>query len=172
MKRTYKCNSAAWYHETVLASILWSIAPSDIFKVFSCRSKSIVQYYGAQLPIHTLNYWTELSGVLFFLVIGVLVCSFAHRRSVAVLCMLFKIKPMLPLNGALPFPNMCMLARVTRGALVAHRHSFAPPRCRTSQERRTFVLLSVSLWNDLNYPVSDGVGQTCFKHRANALSFA
>ena len=67
--------------------------------------------------------------------------------------MLFKIKsnPMHPLSGALPLPYVP--ARVTRGALVAHTHSFAPPRCRTSQYCRTFVLLSVSLstlWNDLS----------------------
>ena len=45
-------------------------------------------------------------------------------------------------------------ARVTRGALVAHRHSFAPPiaRCKTSQYRRSIVPLSVSLWNDLSDP--------------------
>ena len=35
----------------------------------------------------------------------------------------------------LPYVPAC----VTRGALVAHRHSFAPPRCRISQYRRTFV---------------------------------
>ena len=42
--------------------------------------------------------------------------------------MLFKIKsnPMHPLSGALPLP--VVPARVTSGALVAHRHSFAPPR--------------------------------------------
>ena len=51
-----------------------------------------------------------------------------------------------------------MPARVTRGALVAHRHSFASPRCRTSQYRRTSVPLSVSLWNDLSDPVFDAVG--------------
>ena len=50
-----------------------------------------------------------------------------------------------------------MPARVTRGALVAHRHSFANPRCRTSQYRRTFVPISVSLWNDLSDPVFDGM---------------
>ena len=45
--------------------------------------------------------------------------------------MLFKIKsnPMHPLSGALPLPYVP--ARVTRGALVSHRHSFVPPRCRT-----------------------------------------
>ena len=54
---------------------------------------------------------------------------------------------MHPLSGALPLSYVP--ARVTRGALVAHRHSFAPPRCRTSQYRITFVPISVSLWNDL-----------------------
>ena len=63
----------------------------------------------------------------------------AHRRSVAELCMLFKINsnPMHPLSGALSLPYVP--ARVTRGALVAHRHSFAASRCRTSHYRRTFV---------------------------------
>ena len=75
---------------------------------------------------------------------GVLDCNLAHRRSVAELCMIFKIysNPMHPLSAALPLPYVP--ARVTRGALVAHRHSFAPPRCRTSQYRRTFVPPSVS----------------------------
>ena len=93
-----------------------------------------------------------------FLAGGVLDCNLAHHRSVVELCMLFKIKsnPIHPLSGALPLPYVP--ARVTRGALVAHRHSFAPPRCMISQYRRTFVPLSVSLWNDLSDPVFDGVG--------------
>ena len=76
---------------------------------------------------------------------GVLECNHAHRQSVAELCMRFKTKsnPMHPLSGAVPLPYVP--ARVTRGALVAHRHSFAPNRCRISQYRRTFVPLSVSL---------------------------
>ena len=69
---------------------------------------------------------------------------------------------MHPLSGALPLP-----AHVTRGALVDHRHSLAPPRCRTSQYRRTFVPLSVSLRNDLSDPVFDGVGLAGFKSRVN-----
>ena len=54
-----------------------------------------------------------------FLAGGVLDCNLPHRRSVAELCMLFKIKsnPMHPLSGALPLPYVP--ARVTRGALVA-----------------------------------------------------
>ena len=63
--------------------------------------------------------------------------------------MLFKIKSntMHPLSGALPLPYVP--ARVTRGALVTPGALVAPSRSRISQYRRTFVPLSVSLWNDL-----------------------
>ena len=44
---------------------------------------------------------------------------------------------MHPLSDALPLPYVP--PRVTRGTSVAHRHSFAPPHCRTSQYRRSFV---------------------------------
>ena len=56
-----------------------------------------------------------------FLTGGVFECDIGHRRSVAVLCMLYKIrcKAMYALNGALPGPYV--LVRVTRGALVTHR---------------------------------------------------
>ena len=40
-------------------------------------------------------------------------------------------------------------------ALVAHRYTYATPHCR--KVRRTFVSLSVSLWNDLADTVFDGV---------------
>ena len=78
-----------------------------------------------------------------FLAGGVLNCNLSHRLSVAVLCMLYKIRcnPML-LRGALPVPYVPVL--VTRGALIAHRYTYAPPRCRASQYRRTFIPLSVS----------------------------
>ena len=74
-----------------------------------------------------------------------------HRRSVAVLCMLYKIRcnPVHPLNGALP--GLHMPARVTRGALVAHRCTYAPPRCRTLHYSMTFIPFSLSLWNDLAF---------------------
>ena len=107
-----------------------------------------------------------------FLSGGVVECNLAHRWSVAELCMLFEIKsnPMHPLSGALHLPYVP--ARVTCGALIDHRHSFAPPCCRKSQYRRSFVPLSVSLWNDLSDPVFDGVGLVGFKSRANAFLFA
>ena len=96
-------------------------------------------------------------------------CDLAHRRSVVALCMLYKIRcnSMHPLYGALPVPYVPV--RVTRGALVAHRYTYDPPRCRTSQYRRTFIPWSVSLWNNLSDPVFDGVDLADFKSRANAF---
>ena len=66
-----------------------------------------------------------------FLTWGVFECDIAHRRSVALLWMPYKIRcnPMHPLNDALP--GTYVPVRVTRGALVAHQCSYAPPRCRT-----------------------------------------
>ena len=99
-------------------------------------------------------------------------CDLAHRRSVSVLCMLYKIRcnPMYPLYGALPVPYVPV--RVARGAVIAHRYTYAPPRCRTLQYSRTFVPLSVYLWDDLSDPVFDGVGLASFKSRANAFLLA
>ena len=69
----------------------------------------------------------------------------AHRRSEAVLCMLCIIRcnAMHPLNDALPLVFVQVL--VTRGALVAHRYTYEPPRSRTLQYRMTFISLTVSL---------------------------
>ena len=60
---------------------------------------------------------------------GVFECDIAHRRSVAVLCMLYKIRcnPVHPLNDAQPGPYVWV--RVTRGVLVAHRY---PGLCATT----------------------------------------
>ena len=89
-----------------------------------------------------------------FLTGGLFECDISHRRSVAVLCMLYKIRynPVHPLNGALPGPYV--------------------PRGRTLQYSRTFILFSVSLWNDLASSIFDGVGLAGFKSRANASLLA
>ena len=107
-----------------------------------------------------------------FLAGGVLDCDLSHHRSVAVLCMLYKIRcnPKHPLCDALPVPYVPV--RVTRGALITHWYTFAPPCCRISQYRRTFIPLSVSLWNDLVDPVFDGVALVGFKSRSNAFLLA
>ena len=77
---------------------------------------------------------------------------------------------MHPLYGALPEPYVAV--RVRRVAVVAHRHTYAPPRCTTSQHHMTFILLSVSLWNNLGDPVFDGVGLAGFKKTTNAFLLA
>ena len=139
----------AFHDRSLLERCFWGFV--------SCPFWSIVLQSCTGLPIHTFNYWTVQS---------VVPGSF-HHRSVGVLCMLYKIRcnPMHPLNDALPGPYVPV--RVTCGALVAHRYTYAPPRCRTSQYRRTFNPFSVSLWNDLANPVFDGVGLEFFKSRAN-----
>ena len=103
-----------------------------------------------------------------FLTEGVFECDFAHRRSAVLLCMLYKIRsnPIHPLYGALvPYVPV----RVTRGSVIAHQYTYAPPRSRTSQYLSTFIPLQVSLWNDLSDPVFDDVGLAGFKSRANAF---
>ena len=107
-----------------------------------------------------------------FLAGFVLNCDLSHCRSVAVLCMLYKIRcnPKHPLCGTLPV--LYVPVRVARGALIAHRYTFAPPRCRTLQYHRTFIPISVSLWNDVVDTVFDGVGLADFKSRSNAFLLA
>ena len=141
----------------------------DAFGILSCLFRSFgsaVWCSAADTHLKLLD--RAVSGVR-FVTGGVFECDIAHRRSVAVLCMLYKIRcnQVHPLNGALPPP--CVPVRVSRGALVAHRYTYAPPRCRTSQYSRTCIHLSVFLWNDLANPVFDRVGLAGFKSRANAF---
>ena len=77
---------------------------------------------------------------------GVFQCDIVHRRSVAVLCMLYMIRCNLKPHhyGALPLSYV--IVRLTRGAVVAHRYTYAPPRYRTSQYRNASIPISVSLW--------------------------
>ena len=107
-----------------------------------------------------------------FLTGGVFECDIAPFRSMAVLCMLDKIRcnPMHPLNSAVPGPYVPV--RVTRGALVAHWYTHSPPGCRTSQRSRTFILLSMSLLNGLANNVFNGVGLAGFKSRVNSFLLA
>ena len=79
---------------------------------------------GVRVRVIMIGRWAECC----FSAGGVLECNLVHRRSVAVLCMLYKIKsnPVNLLSGAFPLPYVP--ARVTLSGLIAHRHSFAPHR--------------------------------------------
>ena len=106
------------------------------WQVFHDRSLLGRYFYGFVLPV--LEYCsavccsagdTHLKPVYYavsnaqFLTGCVFECDIAHCRSVAVLCMLYKIRcnPVHPLNGALPGPYVPV--HVTQGALVAHRYA-------------------------------------------------
>ena len=67
--------------------------------------------------------------------------------------------------------RMCQCRLHRQGALVEHQYTYVPPLCR-SEYRRTFVPLSLSLWNDLADPVFDGVELVSFKSRANGFLLA
>ena len=145
----------------------------DALGVLYCQFWSTVPPFGARLlhGTHLRLLDRVVSGASFFTG-GVFECDLEHRRSVAVLCMLHKIRcnSMHPLYGALPVPYVTV--RLTRGAVIAHRYTYAPPRCRTSQYRPTLIPWSVSLWNDLSDPVFDGVGLAGFKSKVNAFLLA
>ena len=65
------------------------------------------------------------------------------------------------------YMRRCLSVTVT-----VYRYTYAPPRCRTSQYRRNFISLSVSLWSDLGDPVFDRVGLAGLKSKANAFLLA
>ena len=106
-----------------------------------------------------------------FLTGGVFESDLAHRRSVAVLCM-YAVQDKIRCNPLHPLPVPYVPVRVTRGAVIAHRFTNVPPRCRTSQYSRTFISFSVSRWNDLSDPIFDGVGLAGFKSRVNVSLLA
>ena len=95
----------------------------------------------------------------------VIECDIAHIRSVALLCMLYKIS----VTRCTLYSVLYVPVRVTLGALVAHRYTYAPPRYRTSRYRNTFISLSVSLWNGLAGSVFDGVGMSGVNSKASAF---
>ena len=82
------------------------------------------------------------------------------------------IAPLVIPKSPLVIPALPVPVRVTHDAVIVHRYTYAPPRCRTSPYHRTFIPWSVSLWNDLSDAVFDGVGLAGFKSRANAFLLA
>ena len=102
----------------------------------------------------------ELSG-------GLLKCDLQHRRSVASLCMFYKIatNPSHPLHQSLP--GRFAPLRRTRQAVSLHEQALAPVRCRTEQFSRSFVPRSVIAWNSLDASVFAGDDLSAFKSAVN-----
>ena len=117
------------------------------WRVFHDRSLHERCFCGFVLPVFE-----------YFITGGVCECDIAHRRSVAVLCLLYKIR--------------CnQLHPLKRGARTSV-YLYAAASRRTSQSRMTFVPFSVSLWNDLADLVFDSVGLVGFKSTANVFLLA
>ena len=97
-----------------------------------------------------------------FLTGGVLDCNLIHRRSVAVLCMLFKIKsnPMHPLSGALPSCRsmcrrvllvvlwllICTRSRLIVVGLLSIAEPLCPSRCLCGTIFKVTLCLMVWDW--------------------------
>ena len=107
-----------------------SLLNCEMLSVFCPASLECSAVWCSAADIHLELLDRAVSGAR-FITGGVFECDIAHRRSVAVLCMMYKIRcnPMHPLNGALP--GLYVPVPVTRGALVAHQYTYAPPPCRT-----------------------------------------
>ena len=78
----------------------------DAFGVLSCQFlESCSAVCCSATETHLKQLYRAVSGAR-FLTGGVFECDISHRRSVAILCILYKIRcnPVHPLNGALPEP--------------------------------------------------------------------
>ena len=64
----------------------------DAFGVFSYQFWSTVLQSGARLPIYAFKLLDRAVSGAWFLTVGVFECDIAHLRSVAVLCMFYKIR--------------------------------------------------------------------------------
>ena len=140
----------AWFLEQLLKDLVSCGSPGecsmidhflgDAFGVLSFPFWSTVLQCGARLPIHTLTTGPCsqcLSGAR-FLTGGVFECDIAHRRLIAVLCLLYKIRcnPMHPLNDALPGPYVPVWLHA-----VPLLHIGILMRCLAAEPRSTAGLL-------------------------------
>ena len=102
-----------------------------------------------------------------FLAGGVFECDIAHRSSVAVLCMLYKIRcTRCTLFMSLYLGRMCLCG--LHVVLWSHMSLFA------AEPRSTGGLHSLVsfLWTDLRDHAFEGVGLSCFTSRAHAFLLA
>ena len=94
-----------------------------------------------------------------------------NRRSVAGLCMLYKIRDRVrhPLFSCLPVPFQ--RDRLTRRTEALHEFALEPVRHRTNQYARSFIPAFVDKWNDLDNSVFAGVGLGSFKTLVNRFLY-
>ena len=147
--------------------IMMQCSLREAFWVSSFSFWSTVLQCGAQLPIHTLNtgpcsQWCQ------FLTMSVCECGIAHRLSVAVLWMLYKImcKPMHLCIRSRSY--VCASAGWTRRFGRISVYTYAPPRCILAVPQDFYFRISVFLERSC-WHVFDGVGLAGFKSMATAI---
>ena len=98
---------------------------------------------------------------------GLVQCNLQHRRNVAALCMLYKVRANSahPLNSRLPPPYVP--PRALRHHARHHAHQLSSVHSRTSQYQRTFVPHTTRLWNSLGQDVAFEEGLQKFKTTAH-----
>ena len=145
-----------------------------IFWLYSC----FVTYMQKKLwnltrmhRLHVIPVWVQPQATDSAMLTAVM-CGVMRVTALCLWCLAFSWQDFCQYMCQPPWPYVP--AWVTHGALVAHRYTYAQPRCRTLQYSRTFINFSVSLWNDLASSVFDGVGVGLagFKSRANASLLA
>ena len=145
----------------------------DAFWVLSYQFWSTVLQCDARLPIHTLNCWTvQLVVPGFYLGVCLSVTLLIVDPWQSFVCFIRSGATRYTLIMVLYLDRMCQCGLHAVFWSHIHRFTYVLPCCRISQYRRTFIQLSVFLWNDLANPVFDGVGLAGFTSRANAFLLA
>ena len=120
-----------------------------------------------KIPDRVVSDASILTGVVFE-------CDLAHRRSMAVLCMLYMIRcnPMHPLCGGCPSCVVCASSGYTQCCYRTSVHlcAFSLQNLAVSQD--FYSLVSISVKRSYSDPVFDCVELAGFKSRANAFLLA
>ena len=100
---------------------------------------------------------------------GQVQCDLDHRRSVAELCVFYKLffNRNHPVKHLMPGPML--RRRETRRTVAAHEFALQPIACRTEQFGRCFIPRVSTLWNRLDGAVFGGLTLSSFKSRTNRL---
>ena len=114
---------------------------------------------------HLNSFLRVFASARFLTPIGI---NLTHRRSVAALCILFKIlrNPGHPMHSRLPGPIQ-QLRRTRRGARMNSRARASALTPQSVQFNRTFLPHTVELWNFLPQTTVDSPNMDCFKRRVN-----
>ena len=152
--------------------IAWSVYqdPELVARCFWGLLLPIVEYcspvWGSAVDGH-LNLLDSVVRKVTHMSNGLVQCDLRHRRNVAALCMLYKIRAneCHPLNHRLP--QAYVAPRALRHHERRHSHQLSPVHCRTEQYKRAFVPCISRLWNELGQDVVFEEGLQRFKTSAN-----